>query len=283
MVVEASPSRSRFVRRERNNKALPRPDADSEASKASSMSGRKPRSTILHTGRSRTVQDPLQRLGRGQLEETNILNRLARADLPLTAEEEAALEPLKSRALSGDLRVHPGFDDKVLSDWNGMAIAALARPHRLRREQWVAMAASAFRFVMETMRRRRLHRLARRALAAYRDTTTRQHGRRRTGASRGDRRAAIADAESLVAELGALLGRNKWRLFLHHGGDAPALIVRRRRLPTRRKPPTAPSSGAGASLLTGKTSCMTRADEIIRAFLRELQQNIFPLGTYIAS
>ncbi|HCX66883.1 MAG TPA: thioredoxin domain-containing protein, partial [Rhodobiaceae bacterium] len=100
----------------------------------------------------------------GNWEETNILNRLARADAPVTAEEEAALEPLKARAFAErDMRVHPGFDDKVLADWNGLMIAALARAGATFGEsEWVERAADAFRFVMETMRpeingARRLH------------------------------------------------------------------------------------------------------------------------------
>ena len=59
-------------------------------------------------------------------------------------------------------RVHPGKDDKVLTDWNGLMIAALAKAAAAFAEDTYAEAARrAARFVLETMRaedRRLLHR-----------------------------------------------------------------------------------------------------------------------------
>ncbi len=45
-------------------------------------------------------------------------------------------------------RVPPGRDDKVLADWNGLMIAALARAaHVFSEPAWLGLAARAFRFV----------------------------------------------------------------------------------------------------------------------------------------
>ena len=49
-------------------------------------------------------------------------------------------------------RIPPGWDDKVLADWNGLAIAALAEAGRVfERPDWVELAADAHRFVSSSM------------------------------------------------------------------------------------------------------------------------------------
>jgi uncharacterized protein YyaL (SSP411 family) len=46
-------------------------------------------------------------------------------------------------------RVPPGRDDKVLVDWNGLAIAAIAEAGRtLGRPEWIKLAASAYAFIL---------------------------------------------------------------------------------------------------------------------------------------
>ncbi len=48
-------------------------------------------------------------------------------------------------------RIRPGRDDKVLVDWNGLTIAALAQVGRLLgRDDWIRAAAAAYRFVVES-------------------------------------------------------------------------------------------------------------------------------------
>jgi uncharacterized protein YyaL (SSP411 family) len=89
----------------------------------------------------------------GNFEHRNILNRLNR--LPRSMEDETRLGSLRDKLLAVRAkRVRPGLDDKLLADWNGLAIAALANVGSLLGEpEWIAMGARAFRFVAERMTR----------------------------------------------------------------------------------------------------------------------------------
>lgn len=91
----------------------------------------------------------------------NIPNRLAN---PLWRGEE---DEAKLDALHRKLRFHrqqrpmPTRDDKVLTDWNGMMIAALAKAGFVFTEpDWIKMAQSAYRFICAQMmeaKTKRLH------------------------------------------------------------------------------------------------------------------------------
>jgi hypothetical protein len=65
-----------------------------------------------------------------------------------------AMAPMRARLLAArDARQRPLTDDKVLADWNGLAIAALAVAGRILGEpRWVARAAEAADFVLATLR-----------------------------------------------------------------------------------------------------------------------------------
>jgi uncharacterized protein YyaL (SSP411 family) len=86
----------------------------------------------------------------GNWENHNILRRVTP---PGTPEEEEGLAQARSalfQARSG--RVRPGRDDKVLADWNGLAIAALARAAAVfGRPEWLARAEEAQNFIMAEM------------------------------------------------------------------------------------------------------------------------------------
>ena len=88
----------------------------------------------------------------GNWEGKTILNRLHQATLG-TPEDEAALCSSAEVLLAARARrVRPGRDDKVLADWNGLTIAALARASAvLRRPQWLERAQAAFAFVCREM------------------------------------------------------------------------------------------------------------------------------------
>ena len=70
-------------------------------------------------------------------------------------QDAARLAMLRGKLLKErEKRIRPGLDDKVLADWNGMMIAALANAGALLGEPaWIAMAARAFAFIAATMTR----------------------------------------------------------------------------------------------------------------------------------
>ena len=91
------------------------------------------------------------RLG-GNWEGVSILNRLHLTETPTDA-EEAWLAPRREKLLSRRAdRIPPLKDDKVLADWNGLTIFALATAGRLfDRPDWVDAAIAAFDFVAGPM------------------------------------------------------------------------------------------------------------------------------------
>jgi uncharacterized protein len=88
----------------------------------------------------------------GNFEGHNILNRLGAIELrdAVTEDRLATIrEKLFARRAS---RVRPGFDDKVLADWNGLMIAALANAADVfGRADWLEAAERAFDFVSTRM------------------------------------------------------------------------------------------------------------------------------------
>jgi uncharacterized protein len=80
-----------------------------------------------------------------------ILNRLEAK--PPTPHEEARLAPLRQRLFEArEKRIHPGLDDKILADWNGLMIAALVNAATLFHEpEWIALAARAYDFIATTL------------------------------------------------------------------------------------------------------------------------------------
>ena len=96
----------------------------------------------------------------GNFEGHNILNRLhvlqgtfdvsQSTDL---ADDDDRLVPLRAKLLAArNTRVRPGLDDKVLADWNGLMIAALANTGAmLSKPAWIDMARRAFAFIVGHM------------------------------------------------------------------------------------------------------------------------------------
>ena len=79
----------------------------------------------------------------GNWEDTNILNRLHHLEL-LDDEAEARLAAMRTKLLDHRAgRIRPGWDDKVLSDWNGLMIAALANAAAaFEQTSWCDMAVT---------------------------------------------------------------------------------------------------------------------------------------------
>ncbi|HTW29041.1 MAG TPA: thioredoxin domain-containing protein [Acetobacteraceae bacterium] len=79
---------------------------------------------------------------------------LRRIPPPGDAASEARLAQARATLLAArDRRVRPGRDDKVLADWNGLAIASLCRAAAVfDRPDWRDRAAATYRFAMSAMR-----------------------------------------------------------------------------------------------------------------------------------
>ena len=228
----------------------------------------------------------------GNWEETNILNRLSRADEPFSDEEEKSLEPLRHKLFSARApRIRPGFDDKVLSDWNGLMIAALAEAGATFDEpSWIETASRAYAFIRANMMvDGRLHhawradKLQHRAMS---DDLANMLDAALALAEAKDETSYIADAQAYATELDAhYLDANLGGYFFT-ADDAAALIVRTRSVADNATPSangTMPGLLTKLALLTGNQKYLARADEIIRAFAGELTHNIFPLGSYLSS
>ena len=87
----------------------------------------------------------------GNFEGANILWRPVRGDLLRPPEVERARRAL-FEARSG--RVRPGLDDKVLTEWNGLLISALARAATAAgKEDWLAAAVACGEFLVRNLRR----------------------------------------------------------------------------------------------------------------------------------
>jgi uncharacterized protein YyaL (SSP411 family) len=88
----------------------------------------------------------------GNFEGHNILNRLGAIE-PRDAGIEDRLDSMREKLfVHRALRVRPGFDDKVLADWNGLMIAALANAAQaFGRHDWLEAAERAFAFVSTRM------------------------------------------------------------------------------------------------------------------------------------
>lgn len=89
----------------------------------------------------------------GNWESTNILNRINSGDQSLSTEEETTLA--RARAILFDLRaprIRPERDHKVLADWNGLMIQALARAGMIfDQPDWVDLGREAFAAITSTM------------------------------------------------------------------------------------------------------------------------------------
>ncbi len=225
----------------------------------------------------------------GNWEHKVILNRTAHPDL-LDDAQEAALARLRAKLLAVRAgRVRPGWDDKMLADWNGMMIAALVFAGGVfNRADWRDMATRAYKAVRAHLAdgERLSHsyragkkrgdgmiddyaQMARAALALFEAT--------------GDA-AYLADAETWVATLNTHFWDRQDGGYFFTADDAEGLIVRRRDATDHATPAgNAVIAGVLARLwfVTGKDDYRARAEETVSAFAGEIARNFFPLPTLL--
>ena len=223
----------------------------------------------------------------GNWEGKNILNRLHRPDL--SSEDATRLAGLRARLLAHrERRVRPGRDDKVLADWNGLAITALVEAGLTFDEpDWIAAAARAYKFVRTMERDGHLHH-------AYRDGQLKGLGLLDDHAQLARAALKLYEATSALFYLDdakrftAALDRNFWDDgrggYFFTSKEAKDLIVR-----TRNASDNATPSGNGVMVgvlarlfaLTGDDSYRVRAEAIVQSFTGELERNFFPLAALL--
>jgi len=225
----------------------------------------------------------------GNWDGKTILNRSA--DLKLgDVDGEAQLAAARLRLLKARAgRIRPGWDDKVLADWNGLMIRALANAGAVFAEPtWMAAAMRAFDFIAKHMSE------ADRLWHSHRAGRARHAGMLDDYANMA--RAAIAlyettDEERYIEQASVWVATTD-RHFRdqQHGGyyltadDATDLITRPRHCHDHAMP-AGNALLAEASLrlwyLTGEASHRERAEQIFQSFSGELRGNFFPLTTLL--
>jgi uncharacterized protein YyaL (SSP411 family) len=219
--------------------------------------------------------------GGGNFEGHNILNRLGNLAL-LSDADEARLVALRARLLEARAgRVRPGWDDKVLADWNGLMIAALVNAARtFNRIEWQRMAERAFDFVARRMT------VNGRLVHAFRA------GQAKSPATAGDYSNMIWAALRLhqaTSDLSYLEHAKSWTATLdrHYwddgacgyamtADDSTDVIVRLRRAHDDATPNANAimiSNLVHLFLLTGETRYLKRAEAIPHAFAASLASN----------
>ncbi len=226
----------------------------------------------------------------GNWEGHNILNRLNHPALA-DGETEALLARCRDKLFAARApRVRPGLDDKVLADWNGLMIAALAHAAEVfERPDWLALAERAFAFV-----RRQMVAPNGRLFHSWRD------GRARHPATVDDYanlcRAALALHEA-TQQADYLAAARDWVVVLdrHYGdgegggyffaADDTAGLIARAKTAADAAVPAGNGTLVGVltrlAILTGEGRYREQADAIVKAFAGEVTRNFFPLATLI--
>ncbi len=168
----------------------------------------------------------------GNFEGHNILNRLGSIEFRDEETENRLAELRKTLFERRKGRIRPGFDDKVLADWNGLMIAALANAAEVfDQPEWLAAAEAAFAFVCTKMMSRRA---AVSCLSCRRGQGAGHRQRLRQHDPRGAR-ACQRYGQAQLCRAGARLGRCA-RQALLGVGHRRLLFRRRRYLRSHRAP-----------------------------------------------
>ena len=258
--------------------------------KVNSTSGRRPRSMRSSANNAALFKGCYDVTPEGNWEEKTILNR---SKAPELADDETERVLAFCRSLLFRVRedrVRPGWDDKVLADWNGLMIAAMANAGLVfERLGWVELARDAFDFV-----RRDMVRPDGRLLHSWRS------GSARHPASVDDYanlcRAALALHEATggasfltqARDWVAILDRYFWDEaaggYFFAANDTEGLIARAKTAADAAVP-----AGNGTvvgvltrlAILTGVDAYRRRAEAIVETFSGEVARNFFPLATLL--
>ena len=237
---------------------------------------------VLGAADARVLAEIYDVTAEGNFEGHTILNRLNAIELRDDKTERRLAEMRATLLERRAKRVRPGFDDKVLADWNGLMIAALANAaETFDRPDWLPAAERAFNFVSTRMTSRG------RLFHAYRA------GEAKAPATANDYANMIKAALALASVTGKrdyierarewvdVLDRHYWAADL--GGyyfvadDTNDLIVR----PFSGQDEATPNANGvmvsnliALYLWTGEERYATRAEATLRAFAGPMAENV---------
>lgn len=217
----------------------------------------------------------------GNWEGHTILNRLDVLTL-LTDGEETNLAELRAKLFARRAqRIRPGWDDKVLADWNGLMIAALARASVVfGRPEWLKLAERAFAFVESRMT------VDGRLLHSYRDgrakapATASDYANMIWGALRLYQVTQRPDYLEQAKRWTAILDKHYW--IASPGGYATTAddtqdVIVRMRVASDDATPNANAimvpNLVALAIITGEAGYEIRATMILRAFSGETAEN----------
>ncbi|GAB5468783.1 MAG: thioredoxin domain-containing protein [Rhodospirillales bacterium] len=244
---------------------------------------------VLNDAEAREIEEAYGVTPEGNFEGQTILNRRHRP-LTVEAEEEARLEPLRRRLYAARAeRIWPGWDDKVLADWNGMMIAGLVQAGRtFKREDWLEAARDALTFLRDHLLvEGRLHHSWRRGQVKHQATLD-DHAHLARAALLLHEATGEGAALDFALKLTGLAERYYWDAqdggFFVAADDAEALLVRAKSVQD-----SAVASGNGVMVevlgrlfyLTGEARYRELAEKTLTAFTGELGRNFFPLATLL--
>ncbi|TWB22497.1 hypothetical protein FBZ89_103119 [Nitrospirillum amazonense] len=229
----------------------------------------------------------------GNWEGHTILNR--RTPLAPGSAEESRLAHARARLLKARaLRIRPGWDDKVLADWNGLMIAALARAGFVFEQPgWIEAAIDAYGHVVTSLGHTGGDGLDR-LYHSGRGGRARHAGLLEDYANMGKAALTLHEITGDVAFLDQAarwtdtLDRHFWDEadggYYTTADDVGDLLVRPRNAHDNAVP-----AGNGTQLgnltrlwmLTGQDRYRARADTLMSAFSGELGRNFFPLSTFL--
>ncbi len=244
---------------------------------------------VLDEEEAKTIEEAYGVTPDGNFEGQTILNR-RHAPAEIDPEEEARLAPLRRRLYEARAqRIWPGWDDKVLADWNGMAIAGLVQAGRVfDRPDWLEAARQALLFLRDALLvEGRLHHSWRRSQVKHQATLD-DHAHLARAAlllheATGDSEA-LSFAEELVALAVAHYEDGEEGGFYVAAADAEALLVRAKSVQDAAVP-----SGNGVMVevlarlayLSGASAQRARAERAVAAFSGEVERNFFPLASFL--
>ena len=217
----------------------------------------------------------------GNWEGHTILNRL-RSPMLRAPTEEKALAHMRLELLARrSRRIRPGWDDKVLADWNGLMIAALAHAARVfDRPEWLAAAATAFDFILHRMEKKGRLAHAYRAGQAKVQGNAGDYANMIWGALRllqaTNEAVFLAAAERWCATLDAHFWVMGAGGYAFTADDTTDVIVRMRGAHDDATPNANAimiSNLAALHLLTGKPAYLERAHAIPQAFAPDVGHN----------